>query len=196
MLYPMYPDTAPEVSGDYMVSGLFQDKASAEAALTALEKNGYRKEEISVAMTGEDKGPQGFGIREATHAPEGAAWGGLFGGLGGALIAWFMVIGTLPSAGLDMAAAGALLGTLAGFGAGAIAGGLIGGLVGLGIPKDEIDLYRDYPKLGHMLIAVKTKGLSEAKIVDNIFQAGNAMNTHKQWQAFTKEDEAAASTMH
>lgn len=187
MLYPLYEGAAPEDTGDYMVSGLFREKRDARSALAALEKNGFRDEEVSVALTGDAKAKQGFGIRETANAPAFAAWGGLAAGAGGAVMFGWIAVMAPVTEGLGIAAAGPVLATLAGFGAGALAGGLLGALIGMGVPRDEIDITDNQEKLGHMLLAVKARGLAEATVVDNIFKNQNAMNTHKVWQAFPPE---------
>lgn len=195
MLYPLYNDTTPETAGDYMVSGLFREKTDARNALAALEKNGFRDDEVSVALTGDTGMKQGFGIRETANAPAFAAWGGLATGCGGALMCGWIALTAPVTEGLGIAAAGPVLATLAGFGAGAMAGGLLGALIGMGIPRDEIDIEEKNANLGHMLLAVKAHGLAEATVVDNIFKNQNAMNTHKIWQAFPEDEPTPKDTL-
>lgn len=195
MLYPLYNDTSPETAGDYLVSGLFREKSDARGALAALEKNGFRDEEVSVALTGDTKAKMGLGIRETASSPAFAAWGGLAAGSGGALMCGWIALTAPVTEALGIAAAGPVLATLAGFGAGALAGGLLGALIGLGIPRDEIEIGAGDEKMGHMLLAVKTRGLAEATVVDNIFKNQNAMNTHKTWQAFAEEDRPAEDAL-
>lgn len=187
MLYPLYNAASPGTVDNYMVSGLFGDKTDARSALRALEINGFREEEVSVALTGNAKAKQSFGIRETASASAFAAWGGLAGGTGGASMLGWIALTAPVTESLGIAAAGPVLATLAGFGGGALAGGLVGALVGMGVPRDEIDLVSDQEKTGHMLLAVKAHGLAEATVVDNIFKNQNAMNTHKIWQAFPED---------
>src|SRR5918997_2292465 len=122
------------------VSGLFNDRDSAERAYRSLSDRGYTTDDVSVLMSDETRNRHfGEGTPDTelgSKALEGAGAGSAIGGTLGAIIGGIAAIGTnvvLP--GLGLIVAGPLAAALAGAGAGGAAGGLIGALVGAGIPQ-------------------------------------------------------------
>src|ERR1043166_3038441 len=117
------------------VTGLFKTRAAAEAAVDAIIKRGYTRDDISVLMSDATKNKE-FAVETRTHAADGLGIGGAIGGTVGAVLAALVAVGTaftIPGVGLVVA--GPIAAALAGAGAGGATGGLIGLLIGTGIPE-------------------------------------------------------------
>ncbi|MFL6229627.1 MAG: general stress protein, partial [Pyrinomonadaceae bacterium] len=69
-----------------LVTGLFKTRAAAEAAVDALLKRGYTREEVSVLMSDATRTKE-FAIESGTRAADGAGIGGAVGGTIGAVLA-------------------------------------------------------------------------------------------------------------
>lgn len=141
--------------------GTFEHRRDAEAALRALQAEGFSMNQVSLIAKDANQGNlAGMGVgRDENKADEGAkagaATGGALGGLGGLLVG----LGALAIPGVGPilaggAAATALATALAGGAIGAAAGGLTGGLVGMGIPEDRAKLYNDRFNRGDYLVMV------------------------------------------
>src|SRR5919197_4188468 len=118
-----------------LVTGLFKSRAAAEAAVDALIKRGYTRDEISVLMSDATRSKE-FAVATKTHAADGAGIGGAVGGTIGAVLAAIVATGAnviIP--GIGLVVAGPIAAALAGLGAGAATGGIIGALIGAGIPE-------------------------------------------------------------
>jgi hypothetical protein len=76
-----------------LVTGLFKTKLAAEAAVDALIKQGYTRDDISVLMSDATKNKE-FAIETGTHAMDGAGIGGAVGGTVGAVLAAIAAVGT------------------------------------------------------------------------------------------------------
>lgn len=140
-----------------LVTGLFKTRVQAEAAVDALIKRGYTREEISVLMSEATKSKE-FAIEAGTHAADGAGIGGAVGGTVGAVLAAIIAVGTnLVIPGLGLYIAGPIVAALAGAGAGGAAGGLIGALVGAGIPEHRARVYDAGLRSGGILLGVEAK---------------------------------------
>lgn len=76
-----------------MVTGLFNDRASAERAYESLQERGYGRDDVNLVMSDDTRKTQ-FGTTQGattelgTKAAEGAGVGGAAGGLVGALVGW------------------------------------------------------------------------------------------------------------
>ena len=141
-----------------LVTGVFKTRVAAEAAVDALLKRGYTRDDISVLMSDATKSKE-FAIETGTHAADGAGIGGAVGGAVGAVLAAIAAVGTnvaLP--GLGLVVAGPLAAALAGAGAGGATGGLIGALIGAGIPEHRAKVYDASLRAGGILIGVEPKG--------------------------------------
>jgi hypothetical protein len=144
-----------------LVTGLFKTRASAEAAVDAIIKRGYTRDDISVLMSDATKTKE-FAIESGTRAGDGAAVGGAVGGVAGATLAAILAVGTsLALPGLGLVIAGPIVAALAGLGAGGAAGGLIGALVGAGIPEHRAKVYDAEIRGGGILIGVEAKADKE-----------------------------------
>ena len=151
-----------------LVTGLFGTRVAAEAAVDALMKRGYTREEISVLMSDATRTKE-FAIETGTHAVDGAGIGGAVGGTLGAVIAAIVAVGTnvvLP--GLGIVIAGPLAAALVGAGAGGAAGGLIGALVGVGIPEHRARVYEAGQHGGGILIGVEAKSDEDAVVLERL----------------------------
>src|SRR6185295_8605877 len=121
-----------------MVTGMFNDRESAERAYNSIESRGYGKDDVNVIMSDETRKKHFHDVKHPTEfgskAMEGAGTGGAIGGAIGGIVGAVAAIGTsLLIPGLGLIIAGPLAAGLAGAGAGSITGGLIGALIGSGI---------------------------------------------------------------
>src|SRR5438270_13426514 len=85
-----------------LVTGLFKSRTAAEAAVDALIKRGYTRDEISVLMSDAIRTKE-FAVQTRTHAADGAGIGGAVGGTIGAVLAAIVATGTngiIPGIGL------------------------------------------------------------------------------------------------
>ena len=85
-----------------LVTGLFKTRVAAEAAVDAILRRGYTRDDISVLMSDATKTKE-FALQTRTHAADGAGIGGAIGGTVGAVLAAIAAIGT------SMARSGPLL---------------------------------------------------------------------------------------
>ena len=145
-----------------LVTGLFKTRAAAEAAVDALTKRGYTRDEISVLMSDATKSKE-FAVETRTHAADGAGIGGAVGGTIGAVLAAIVAVGTsIAIPGLGLVVAGPILFGLAGAGAGAATGGLIGALIGAGIPEHRAKVYDAGIRSGGILLGVEARSSDDA----------------------------------
>src|SRR6266852_353913 len=109
-----------------LVTGLFKNRMAAEAAVDAIMKRGYTRDDISVMMSDATQSKE-FALQARTHAADGAGVGGAVGGVVGAVLAAIVAVGsTIFLPGLNLVIAGPIAAALAGAGAGAATGGVIG----------------------------------------------------------------------
>jgi len=110
-----------------LLIGVFYSRTQAEDALRELEREGFRPDQVSVALCDAELGCDPAAEPE-TRAKAGAGFGAAAGGLLGVLLgagaaAWF------PELGLALAAALAATATVAAAGVGALVGGWVGSTV-------------------------------------------------------------------
>jgi hypothetical protein len=145
-----------------LVTGLFKSRAAAEAAVDALIKRGYTRDDISVLMSDATRSKE-FAVETRTHAADGAGIGGALGGTIGAVLAAIAAVGTsIAIPGLGLVVAGPIAAALAGLGAGAATGGLIGALVGAGIPEHRARVYDAGIRSGGILVGVEARSDDDA----------------------------------
>ena len=136
------------------VFGIYPNRTSVEAAITALRNAGYRVTDISILM------PENLGNRDLAHeknskSPEGAATGAVSGAVLAGALGWLAGIGALAIPGFGpLIAAGPIMSALAAAGAGGALGGIVGALVGLGIPEYEAKRYEGHVRHGGILLSV------------------------------------------
>lgn len=118
------------------ISGLFDTREQAEAAVDALGEAGVNSDNISLVRPGHDDDDDGL---------EGAAVGATVGGVLGALAA-FAIPGIGPVVGAGWLAAAL---------AGAAAGGLIGALADAGIDEEDAHVYAEGIRRGNTLVTAR-----------------------------------------
>ena len=154
---------------DRMVTGLFQDRDSAEQAYNSLTGRGYGKDDVNLVMS-DDTRQKHFSDSPAaetelgTKAAEGAGVGGAIGGTVGAVLAAIAAVGTsIAIPGLGLVIAGPVAAALAGVGAGGLAGGLVGAMVGWGIPEERVKHYEKGIKEGGIFMGIKPRSEDDAQ---------------------------------
>jgi hypothetical protein len=154
-----------------LVTGLFKNRVAAEAAVDALMKRGYTRDDISVLMSDATRTKE-FALQARTQAAEGAGVGGAVGGVVGAVLAAIVAVGsTIVLPGLNLVIAGPIAAALAGAGAGAAAGGVIGALIGAGIPEYRAKVYEAGLLSGGILLGVGAKSDDEVDKLEELLEA-------------------------
>jgi hypothetical protein len=162
------------MSKPQLVTGLFKNRVAAEAAVDAILKRGYTRDDISVMMSDATHTKE-FALQARTHAADGAGIGGALGGVVGAVLAAIVAVGsTIILPGLSLVIAGPIASALAGAGAGAATGGVIGALIGAGIPEYRAKVYEAGLKSGGILLGVESKSDEEAKKLEELLDAMGA----------------------
>src|ERR687893_3195953 len=106
-----------------LVTGVFRSRVGAEAAVDAIIKRGYTRDDISVLMSDATKNKE-FAIETRSHAADGLGYGAAVGGTVGAVLAAILAVGAnVLGPGLGLVVAGPLAAGLAGPGAGGGGGG-------------------------------------------------------------------------
>lgn len=154
-----------------LVTALFKNRVAAEAAVDAIMKRGYTRDDISVLMSDATRNKE-FALQTRTHAADGAGIGGAVGGAVGAALAAIAAVGSsLILPGLNLVIAGPIAAALAGAGAGAATGGLIGALIGAGIPEYRAKVYEAGIKGGGILIGVEARDEEEVERLEELLEA-------------------------
>ncbi|WP_027995064.1 hypothetical protein [Simplicispira psychrophila] len=157
-----------------MVTGLFPDRATAEAAYQTAYTRGYTRDDVDLVMSDDTRKthfPHDGTVVETelgNKAAEGAGVGGAIGGTIGAIAAAVAAVGTtLALPGLGLVIAGPLAAAIAGAGAGAASGGLIGALIGWNMPDERVKDYEDGVKQGGILMGLRTRNPEDAAYFEN-----------------------------
>jgi hypothetical protein len=154
-----------------LVTGLFNNRIAAEAAVDAIMKRGYTRDEISVMMSDATRSKE-FALQTRSHAADGAGIGGALGGAVGAVLAAIVAVGsTIFLPGINLVIAGPIAAALAGAGAGAATGGVIGALIGAGIPEYRAKVYEAGLKSGGILLGVEAKSDEEIDRLEELLEA-------------------------
>jgi hypothetical protein len=154
-----------------LVTGLFKNRLAAEAAVDAILKRGYTRDDISVMMSDATHNKE-FALQARTHAADGAGIGGALGGVVGAVLAAIVAVGsTIILPGLNLVIAGPIAAALAGAGAGAATGGVIGALIGAGIPEYRAKVYEAGLRGGGILLGVEAKSDEEVEKLEELLEA-------------------------
>ena len=163
-----------------LVTGLFKSKVSAEAAVDAIMKRGFTRDDISVLMSDATRSKE-FALQTRTHAADGLGIGAATGGAVGAVVAAIAATGTmlfLPGIGLVIA--GPIAAALAGAGAGGATGGLIGALIGAGIPEYRAKVYDSGLRGGGILIGVEARTDEEVDQLEELLADLGADNVRTE----------------
>jgi len=142
--------------------------------MSQLKLAGFGNDDIC-ALLPDKTGAKDFAFERHTKAPEGAALGGLIGGLAcaglGGLFGW----GVLSVAILKpLAAAGPALGALSGAAVGMVLGAGVGSLAGLARPEYEAKRYEGKVREGGILISVHCEQRAGARRARQIFRKAGA----------------------
>jgi len=162
------------------VTGLFKSKISAEAAVDAIMKRGFTRDDISVMMSDATRSKE-FALQTRTHAADGLGIGGAVGGAVGAVLAAVAAVGTtlfLP--GINLVIAGPIAAALARAGAGGATGGVIGALIGAGIPEYRARVYDAGLRGGGILIGVEAREDEEVDRLEELLQELGAENVRAE----------------
>jgi hypothetical protein len=152
------------------VTGLFKTRAAAEAAVDAIIKRGYTRDDISVLMSDSTRNKE-FAVQTRSHAADGLGVGGAIGGTIGAVLAAIAAIGTsIAIPGVGLVVAGPIAAALAGAGAGGATGGVIGMLVGTGIPEHRARVYDTGVRGGGILLGVEAKTSEEVDKLETLLE--------------------------
>ncbi len=156
------------------VSGLFNDRESAERAYSSLSSRGYSTDDVNLLMSDDTRNryfsENTVDTELGSKAMEGAGAGSAIGGTLGAIIGGIAAIGTnLVLPGLGLIVAGPLAAALAGAGAGGLTGGLVGALIGSGIPEEHAAEYENGIKNGGIYMGVNARNDEDAQYLHNEF---------------------------
>lgn len=170
-------------NGSHLVTGLFNNKNSADSAYQSLQQRGYTSDKIHLIMSDDTRNThfkhEVVKTEMGSKAMEGAGTGSAIGGTVGAVAAAVAAIGTnLLLPGLGLVIAGPLAAALAGAGAGGLTGGIVGALVGSGIPKERAEIYEKGVKEGRIVIGVHARDAAEVMDIENDLRAHNAHDIH------------------
>lgn len=166
-----------------MLTGLFNDRESAEKAYSSVRSRGYTDDDVNVLMSDQTRGSWFTDDDDSelgSKALEGAGAGSAIGGTLGAIIGGIAAIGTnvvLP--GLGLIVAGPLAAALAGAGAGGLTGGLVGALIGSGIPEDRAKLYDEGIRNGGMVMGVNPRNDEDAAYFENEWRTNRGEHIYR-----------------
>lgn len=178
-------NTSTSTTSGNMVTGLFPDRQSAEAAYGSLHDRGYSKDDVNLVMSDETRsrhfpGDANVETELGNKAAEGAGIGGAIGGTLGAVVAAIAAVGTsLVLPGLGLVIAGPLAAAAAGAGAGAAGGGLIGALIGWNIPEERVKHYEEGIKKGGILMGLRAKNSEDAAYVEDSWKTNNGQHVYR-----------------
>src|SRR5258708_34880074 len=152
------------------VTGLFTTRAAAEAAVDAIIKRGYTRDDISVLMSDSTRDKE-FAVQTRSHAADGLGIGGAIGGTVGAVLLAIVAVGTtITIPGLGLFVAGPIAAALAGAGAGGVTGGLIGLMIGTGIPEHRAKVDDTGLRGGGILLGAPAKASGDGDKLENLTQ--------------------------
>ncbi len=160
------PDSRP------LVTGLFPDRDSAEAAYNAAHTRGYGTDDVNLVMSDDTRARHFSDTAVETElgnkAAEGAGIGGAVGGTLGAIAGAIAAAGTtLALPGLGLVVAGPIAAAIAGAGAGGAGGSLIGALIGWNMPEERVKEYEEGLKEGRILMGVHARSDEDAAYLEN-----------------------------
>ena len=182
---PIQTANTSTVSSGNMVTGLFPDRASAEAAYQATHTRGYNRKDVDLVMSDDTRNTHfahvdGVETELGNKAAEGAGIGGAIGGTIGAIAAAVAAVGTtLALPGIGLVIAGPLAAAAAGAGAGAAGGGLIGALIGWNIPEERVKDYEEGIKQGGILMGVRAKNTDDAAYFENEWKNNSGQHIYR-----------------
>ena len=169
-----------------VLTGMFNDRDSAERAYQSIADRGYAQGDVNVVMSDETRKrhfDSAAGVKETElghKAAEGAGIGGAIGGSLGAIAAAIAAVGTtIAFPALGLVVAGPLAAALAGAGAGAATGGIVGALIGWGIPEERVKEYDQGIRDGGILMAVRPNNDEDASYLENAWKANRGVHVYR-----------------
>jgi len=167
-----------------MITALFKNPKTVENIYGKLLRQGYKKEDITLAMSEDTRNTYFPNNNDLTSTSdlgnktlEGMGVGAAVGGSVGALAAAIAALGTsLAIPGLGIIISGPLAASFAGAGAGAAAGGLVGAFIGSGTPDEQAKRLEEGLNRGGIIIGVKANSNEERE------------ELYKQWQELQNKD--------
>lgn len=155
---------------DDFVTGVYDDRASAERAVRRLQDLGYTSDDISVLMNDRTHAKEfatALGTKVTNDTLVGAAYGGGLAAIVAGLTATGSITAVAGTGGLAAPiVAGPLAAALAGLGAGALGGGILGSLVGVGMPEHRARAYERRLEEGGILVGVHPKQNERERLRD------------------------------
>jgi hypothetical protein len=168
-----------------MVTGLFNDRDSAERAYESVTNQGYDHNDVNLVMSDDTRkkyfsDDAGTATELGTKAAKGAGVGGAIGGTLGAIAAAIAAVGTsIAIPGLGIVIAGPLAAALAGAGAGGATGTLVGTLVGSGIPEERVKHYEAGISSGGILMGVKPRSDADAAHLEQAWKDNQGAHVYR-----------------
>lgn len=171
------------INNQYLVTGSFDDKESADRAYESLQNRGYTSDKIHLVMSDETRaknyGRDAVTVEAGSKTMAGTGTGAAIGGTVGAVAAAIAAIGTtLLLPGLGIVVAGPLAAAIAGAGAGGVTGGVIGALIGSGIPEEKAIIYEKSIRQGNIVIGVHARNAEEVVDIENDLRLHHAHDIH------------------
>ena len=170
-------ETKGTATNPMLVTGLFNDRPSAERAYDSITSRGYNSDDVNLVMSDETRKrhftPAATETELGNKAAKGAGVGGAIGGVVGAIAAVVATGAAVVIPGLGLIVAGPIAAALAGGGAGAAAGGLIGALVGAGMPEERVKHYEEGIKKGGILMGVNARNAADAEYFERDWKLNN-----------------------
>jgi uncharacterized membrane protein len=161
-----------------VTSYLYDDRAQAHQAVTALESAGFSDNEVSIVSRAAD----GTVTDETSHS-SGAATGAEVGGIVGVGAGILTALGVMAIPGIGpLVGAGMLATTIATGTGGVLAGGLVGALTDFGIDEADADVYAEGIRRGSSLVTVTTSD-------DRLSQADGILRQYAPVDTVRRRDE-------
>ena len=168
---------------NYLVTGEFNNKESADRAYESMLNRGYTRDKIHLVMSEATRSTHyadsNVKVETDSQTMAGTGTGAAIGGTVGAVAAAIAAVGTsLILPGLGLIVAGPLAAALAGAGAGGVTGGVIGALIGSGIPEEKAIIYEKGLREGNIMIGVHARNAEEAREIEAELRMNGAFNIH------------------
>jgi hypothetical protein len=168
---------APHLNTARMVTGLFDDRTSAERAYLLAVERGYDKADVNVVVSDEARrryfptdDPTDELASRAAEGPETPSGGSELGGpAGGTLATVAPAVAAVGTALLipGIIFAGPVAIALAAAGTVGLASGLIGALANWGIPENRLSEYEAAVRSGGILLGVKARSEEDARFLES-----------------------------
>jgi hypothetical protein len=179
---------APRLGTGRMVTGLFDDRTSAECAYLLAVERGYDRQNVNVIVSDEARHryfPTGAENDElasrAAEGPETPSGGSELGGPAGGTLATLAPAVVAVGAALlipGIIFAGPVAIALTAAGTVGLASGLIGALAKWGIPQDRLAQYEDGVREGGILLGIEARSADDARFLEAQWKACGGRLVH------------------